>query len=88
MKGAERELFLVEEFTLFFIKAKEIISSIPSTKEMHESIIVLYCNRRFDFLLPGCIAVNSGEHQRRFYKAPYQFALTLVGGRIRFSNKA
>src|SRR5665213_1064650 len=88
MKGAECKLLLVEEFATSCVKSKEVVPSIPSTKEMHKSIIVLHCNSRFDFLLPGCIGVNSGEHQRRVYKATHQFALTLIGGRIRFGNKA
>ena len=54
---------------------------------MHESIIVLHCNRRVDFLLPGGVGANSGDRQGRLYKATHQFALTLIGGRICSSDK-
>src|SRR5215469_6851480 len=88
MKGAECKIFLVEQFTNSCVKSKEVIPSILSPKQMHKSVIVLHCDCRFDFLLSGCIGVNSCQHQRRLYKPTHQFALTLIGRRIRFSDKA
>jgi hypothetical protein len=53
VKSAERELFIIEEFTNLLIELNEMVSSILHTKEMHESIIVLNRDRSFNFLLPS-----------------------------------